>query len=171
MIFALDRETVPFFGQDWRRHPRVHFRMDGSHPVGASHHSKIVVIDDNLAFTGGLDLAKGRWDTPEHRAEDPRRADFNGAFLPPHHDAQVAVQGEAAAALGEIVRTRWWSSTGHRLRPPPARAAERWPEGLTPDLNDIKVAIARTEPAYSGIKEVREIEKLFQDSIEAARRW
>ncbi|MGH7855223.1 MAG: VTT domain-containing protein, partial [Candidatus Binatia bacterium] len=170
MIFALDRETMPFFGQDWRRHPRVHFRLDGSHPVGASHHSKIVVVDDNVAFTGGLDLAKGRWDTPEHRAEDPRRADFNGAFLPPHHDAQVAVQGEAAAALGEMVRNRWASATGRRLRPP-ARATKRWPDGLAPDMTGIKVAIARTEPAYAGTKEVREIERLFRDSIEAARRW
>jgi phospholipase D1/2 len=170
MIFALDRETMPFFGQDWRRHPRVHFRMDGSHPVGASHHSKIVVVDDSIAFAGGLDLAKGRWDTPEHPAEDPRRADFNGAFLPPHHDAQVAVLGEAAAALGEIVRKRWWSATGHRLRAP-APAAKRWPGGLAPDLTDVKVGIARTEPAYAGTKAVREIEKLFQDSIAAARSW
>ena len=170
MIFALDRETTPFFGQEWRRHPRVHLRMDGSHPVGASHHAKIVVIDDNVAFTGGLDLAKGRWDTPEHRAEEPRRADFNGAFLPPHHDAQVGVQGEAATALGEMVRKRWWYATGQRLRSP-APAANRWPEGLAPDLTDINVAISRTEPAYSGTKEVREIERLFQDSIAAARRW
>jgi phosphatidylserine/phosphatidylglycerophosphate/cardiolipin synthase-like enzyme/uncharacterized membrane protein YdjX (TVP38/TMEM64 family) len=170
MIFALDRETTPFFGQDWHRHPRVHFRMDGSHPVGASHHSKIVVIDDSLAFAGGLDLAKGRWDTPDHRAEDPRRTDFNGAFLPPHHDAQVAVEGEAAAALAEIFRNRWWRATGRRLRPA-ARPAPRWPDGLEPDISDINIGIARTEPAYSGAKEVREIERLFCDSIEAARRW
>jgi phospholipase D1/2 len=170
MIFALDRETTPFFGQGWRRHPRVHFRMDGNHPVGASHHAKIVVVDDNVAFIGGLDLAKGRWDTAEHRAEDPRRADFNGTFLPPHHDAQVAVQGEAAAALGEIVRNRWRSATGRRLRPP-ARAAEIWPDALTPDFTDVEVAIARTEPAYGGTREIREIENLFRDSIAAARRW
>jgi phospholipase D1/2 len=170
MIFALDRETMPFFGQDWRRHPRVHFRMDGSHPVGASHHSKIVVIDDSVAFVGGLDLAKGRWDTPEHRANDSRRADFNGASLPPHHDAQLAVQGEAAAALGDLVRKRWSSGIGRRLRAP-VLPANRWPASLTPDLTEVKVAIARTEPAYAGAKALREIEKLFQDSIEAARRW
>ena len=123
MIFALDRETMPFFGQDWRRHPRVHFRMDGSHPVGASHHSKIVVVDDSVAFVGGLDLAKGRWDTPEHRAEDSRRVDFNGAFLPPHHDAQVAVQGEAAAAFG---RCRQKSlAERHRATSPTSRAGGR----------------------------------------------
>ena len=80
MIFALDREMTPFFGPGWRRHPRVHFHMDGNHPIGASHHSKIVAIDDSLAFAGGLDIAKGRWDTPEHRQDDSRRADFNGAL-------------------------------------------------------------------------------------------
>jgi phospholipase D1/2 len=170
MIFALEREPTPFFGPGWSRHPRVHFHLDGSHPVGASHHSKIVVIDDSVAFAGGLDLAKGRWDTPEHRPEEPMRADNNGAFLPPHHDAQVAVEGEAAAALGELVRNRWWHATGQQLRAP-SRGADRWPGKLTPDLTGVKVAIARTEPAYSGAKEVREIETLFRDSIAAARNW
>lgn len=170
MIFALDREITPFFGPGWRRHPRVHFHMDGSHPVGASHHSKIVVIDDALAFVGGLDLAKGRWDTPEHRADDPRRTNFNGAALAPHHDVQVAVQGQAASALAELVRNRWWLATGRRLRPP-SREADPWPSGLSPDLANVQVAIARTEPAYAGVKEVREIETLFRDAIAAARRW
>ncbi|HKY07545.1 MAG TPA: VTT domain-containing protein [Candidatus Binatia bacterium] len=170
MIFALDRETTPFFGQGWRRHPRVHYRMDGSHPVGASHHSKIVVIDDSIAFAGGLDLAKGRWDTPEHPARDPRRTDFNGGFLPPHHDAQMAVDGDAAAALGDVVRARWRIAAGRRIRPP-VRKEERWPASLTPDVTGVTVGIARTEPAYSGAKAVREIENLFKDSIEAARRW
>jgi phospholipase D1/2 len=169
MIYALERETIPFFSPGWRRHPRVHFHMDGNHPVGASHHAKVVVIDDNIAFAGGLDLAKGRWDTPEHRSEDPRRADFNGAFLPPHHDAQIAVQGAAAAALGTLVRTRWWSATGRLLRPPSSAGGDRWPTGIAPDLTNVKVAISRTEPAYSGTKEVREIEALFRDAIAAAR--
>ena len=170
MIYALERETIPFFGPGWRRHPRVHFHMDGNHPVGASHHDKIVVIDDSVAFAGGLDLAKGRWDTPEHRAKDPRRADFNGAFLPPHHDAQIAVQGEAAAALGELVRKRWWSATGRLLRPP-SGGGDRWPGTLTPDLTTVRVAISRTEPAYSNGKDVREIESLFRDAIAAAQHW
>jgi phosphatidylserine/phosphatidylglycerophosphate/cardiolipin synthase-like enzyme/uncharacterized membrane protein YdjX (TVP38/TMEM64 family) len=170
MIYALDRESTPFFGPGWSRHPRIHFHLDGGHPVGASHHSKIVVIDDSVAFAGGLDLAKGRWDTPEHRPEEPMRAEPNGAFLPPHHDAQLAVEGEAAAALGELVRNRWWHATGQQLRAS-SRGTDRWPTTLIPDLIGVKVAIARTEPAYSGAKEVREIETLFRDSIAAARKW
>ena len=170
MIFALDREMMPFFGPGWRRHPRVHFHMDGNHPIGASHHSKIVAIDDSLAFAGGLDIAKGRWDTPEHRQDDPRRADFNGAVLPPHHDAQIAVAGETAAALGELARAHWWRATGQRLRAP-RRDGELWPRDVQPDFLHARVAIARTEPAYGGAKEIREIETLFRDAIAGGRRW
>ncbi|HXG49979.1 MAG TPA: VTT domain-containing protein [candidate division Zixibacteria bacterium] len=169
MIFALDREPVPFFGTGWRRHPRVHYHQDGSHPVGASHHEKIVVVDDAVAFVGGLDLAKGRWDTPEHRPVEPGRAEFNGAPLPPHHDVQLAVEGEIAAALGELVRSRWLRATGERLRAP-SPASNRWPPGETPDIQDIEIAIARTEPPYLGSRGTREIEQLHRDAIAAARR-
>ena len=43
---------------------RMHFAVDGAHPIGAVHHQKIVVIDDVLAFCGGIDLTLDRWDTP-----------------------------------------------------------------------------------------------------------
>lgn len=36
-----------------------------------SHHQKCVIIDQDLAFVGGLDLCFGRWDTPEHELTDP----------------------------------------------------------------------------------------------------
>ena len=168
MIFALERERPPLFGSGWSRHPRVHLHMDSAHPVGASHHSKIVVIDDHVAFTGGLDLAKGRYDTPDHRPRQAGRTDFNGTFLPPHHDVQIALSGNAAAALGDLVRNHWWRSTGERLRSP-ACSADPWPD-LAPDIRDVKIAIARTEPDYAGAEEVREIEALLRDSIAAARR-
>jgi len=170
MIFALDREMIPFFGPDWRRHSRIHFYMDGNHPVGASHHSKIVTIDDAVAFVGGLDLAKGRWDTPEHRPDDRRRADFNEALLPPHHDIQLAVEGEIAAALGEAARERWRRATRKQLAAPVTDAV-CWPDSLEPDLTDVKVAVARTEPQFAGAESIREIESLYQDAIAAARRW
>jgi phospholipase D1/2 len=170
MIFALDRELLPFFGPDWRRHSRIHFHMDGNHPIGASHHSKIVVIDDALAFVGGLDLTKGRWDTPEHLPRDTRRADSNGRYLPPYHDVQVAVAGEIAEAFGGLARERWRRATGQRPQEVVVKTG-RWPSSLEPDLSDVNVAIARTEPEHAGHKAVREIEHLFQDAIAAARRW
>jgi len=75
MIYALEREPLALFGRAWRKHPRLHFQLDANHPVGASHHQKVVVVDDAVAFVGGLDLAACRWDTSEHLAEDPRRVD------------------------------------------------------------------------------------------------
>ena len=35
-----------------------------------SHHEKLVVIDRNIAFVGGIDLAFGRWDTHSHSLID-----------------------------------------------------------------------------------------------------
>uniref|UniRef100_A0A7N6FHX6 Phospholipase n=1 Tax=Anabas testudineus TaxID=64144 RepID=A0A7N6FHX6_ANATE len=35
-----------------------------------AHHEKIVVIDQSVAFVGGIDLAYGRWDDREHRLTD-----------------------------------------------------------------------------------------------------
>ncbi|HVO91271.1 MAG TPA: VTT domain-containing protein [Terriglobales bacterium] len=171
MIFALERETWPFFAPSWRRHPRVHFHMDGNHPVGASHHSKIVVIDDALAFVGGLDLARGRWDTPEHRGRDPRRTDLNGAFLPPHHDVQMCVAGDVAVALGQLARERWRRATGKFPRARRPTGCHRWPKSLSPDLSNIGIAIARTEPKQGARSALHEIEKLFQAAIASAQHW
>ena len=38
-----------------------------------------------------------------------------------------------------------------------------------PDFTDVDIGIARTQPRYDGQTEVREVEALFLDSIEAAR--
>ena len=35
-----------------------------------THHEKTVVIDQTLAFVGGIDLCYGRWDTYEHPLND-----------------------------------------------------------------------------------------------------
>jgi len=169
VIFALERESPSIRKRRWQIHRRVQFRLDGGHPAGASHHQKIVVVDDAIAFVGGIDLTIRRWDTSEHRAYDPRRVDADGLPYAPMHDVQVAVDGEAAAALGYLVRERWRRATGRRLRPSQAHRNDLWPPGLTPDLEHVPVTIARTEPAYNGNPEVREVEALYLDAIAAAR--
>jgi phospholipase D1/2 len=167
---ALKRDAPPKFNRGWGVHSRIGFEMDASHPLGASHHSKVVVIDDAIAFVGGLDLAKGRWDTPEHPPKLEWRKDFDGSDLPPHHDVQLAVDGAAARALGDYARERWHNTTGERLRPPAAHS-DPWPAALKPDMTDVDIAIARTEPPYGKtLSEVREIEGLFKSAIAAARR-
>ena len=169
-LYALERESFPQYKWQWRTHRRFHFHMDDSHPLGGCHHQKIVVIDDAIAFVGGFDLTKCRWDTPEHRAEDPRRIDPDGNLYAPFHDFQMAVDGAAAAALGDLARIRWQRATGKKLYPPPRIDSNPWPFFLQPDMTNTQVAIARTEPAYAGNPAVREVEQLYLDAIAAARR-
>ena len=73
-IYLLERQLLPRFWLDWRRHGRVHAQVDSDHPPGASHHQKIVVVDNAVAFVGGLDLTINRWDTRAHRDEDRKPA-------------------------------------------------------------------------------------------------
>jgi phospholipase D1/2 len=169
MIYALEREFLPELRMAWRTPPRFHFRLDGRHPTGGAQHQKIVVVDDAMAFVGGFDFGAGRWDTSDHRPDHPARIDPWGNPYPPLHDVQLAVDGEAAGCLAELVRARWRRATGQRLRG--ARAGlDPWPPSLRPDLENVEVAIARTLPAFRRAAEVREVETLFLDSIAAARR-
>jgi phosphatidylserine/phosphatidylglycerophosphate/cardiolipin synthase-like enzyme len=99
MLYALEREWMMARKPGRPRNKRLHFRTDARHPVGASHHQKIVVIDDKLAFVGGLDLTRCRWDTPEHLPEHPLRRDPDDKPYAPFHDVQAMVDGDAARAL------------------------------------------------------------------------
>ena len=62
----------------WGTPRQIRFCLDDDLPFGASQHQKIVVVDDAVAFSGGLDLTTRRWDTREHRLDDPRRVDLAG---------------------------------------------------------------------------------------------
>jgi phosphatidylserine/phosphatidylglycerophosphate/cardiolipin synthase-like enzyme/uncharacterized membrane protein YdjX (TVP38/TMEM64 family) len=175
VIYTFEREPLPAVKFGWQSHRRVRFALDGEHPVGASHHQKIIVVDDRVAFVGGMDLTFARWDTPDHLPNDARRATQDGSIARPMHDVQVAVAGQTAAALGDLVRARWQAATGQTLRPPPSAAAERsndpWPADLAADVEDTEVAIARTVPATtSQARSVREIETLTLEAIAAAER-
>ena len=171
MVFAMERELFPVFKMGWSTHKRLHFHADDSHPLGASHHQKIVVIDDSVAFVGGIDLTKRRWDTSRHGAEDPLRIDPDGHPYPPFHDVQLAVSGEVAASLGELFRTRWEHATGEKLHAPSDAESDPWPSGLHVDMSDVPVAISRTEPKNSDLPEVKEIETLYLDAIASAQRY
>ncbi|HKA29112.1 MAG TPA: VTT domain-containing protein [Candidatus Binatia bacterium] len=170
LLFSLERELLPFVQLGWRTHRRVRFRLDANHPLSACHHQKIVVVDDSLAFVGGVDLTTGRWDTPAHAPDEPRRVELDGRPYAPFHDVEMAVEGPAAAALGRLARERWRRATGRWLRGPRQRH-DAWPDGLHADMEHVDVAIARTDPAFDGRPAVHEVEALYLDSIAAARRW
>jgi len=92
IAFLKTREIWPREVWDYKTPENVYTMMDDKIPMGGSQHQKIVVIDDEIAFTGGMDIAPKRWDTREHRLNEPERTD-EGEEYGPFHDAQVVTAG------------------------------------------------------------------------------
>ena len=170
-IKLLGRGTTVLRLARWAASSQIHFKLDGAHAVGASHHHKIVVIDDRLAFCGGIDMTADRWDTRAHLdGDEHRKRPTTRRRYDPWHDATMAVDGKVAAALGEHSRERWRAAGGEPIEPPSA-SSDPWPEELDPHLRDVDIAIARTRAEYDGEECVREIEALYVDMIRSAERF
>ena len=168
VIYATDREPLPAVNLGWATPPQIQVCLDDVLPLGASHHQKLVVIDDAVAFCGGLDLTIGRWDTPEHRPAHPARRNPDEKPYGPFHDVQMCVDGEAAGLLARLVRKRWEAAACRR--PLPMRQkGDPWPESLVPDFAEVDLAVARTLPSIDGTSEIREIEALNLAAVERAQ--
>ncbi|XP_061614882.1 phospholipase D1-like isoform X2 [Phyllopteryx taeniolatus] len=80
-------------------HPNIKVMRHPDHVSSAvylwAHHEKIVVIDQSVAFVGGIDLAYGRWDDREHRL-----ADVGSVTFSPSQQAEASSGGAAAPADG-----------------------------------------------------------------------
>jgi phosphatidylserine/phosphatidylglycerophosphate/cardiolipin synthase-like enzyme len=95
------------------------------------HHEKITVIDDAVAFVGGIDLTTesgDRFDTNGH----PARGELGW------HDASCLLRGPAVTDVAAHFAQRWRDLTGNPL-PEPSPAA---PTG------DVEVQIVRTVPEH-----------------------
>lgn len=156
----------------WWLHRGIAFKFDAAHPLGCSHHQKIVTIDDNFAVCGGIDMTSDRWDTPEHREDDPRRhRPYSQKLYGPWHDLTMLVEGDAAGALAELGRERWTQAGGVPMLPCAPQAESAWPAQLKAEFENVEVGIARTRSAWGGLSEIREIEALFVEHIARARRF
>jgi phospholipase D1/2 len=167
VLYALEREVFPALSLNWKTPDQIRFCLDSHLPLGCSQHQKIVVVDDSVAYSGGLDLTIRRWDTPDHAASNDRRCDPSGQSYRPFHDVQAVVDGAAAQALGDLVRERWRNASCAEPDKPTV-VTDCWPQSVVPDFTEIDVGIARTIPESKGANEVREVELLFLDMIDAA---
>lgn len=177
VLYSLSREMLPTLSLGWATPDRIHLGLDDAIPLEAAQHQKLVVIDDAVAFCGGMDIALRRWDTSEHRPGDARRIDPDGELYPAVHDAAMAVEGPAARALGDHVRERWRLAIGETIEAPEV-ASSPWPEALpgAPALPPVvggpcTVTLARTTAAYNGHTGAFEILGLYLSAIKAARRF
>jgi len=169
VLYALEREILPALSLNWSTPDQVRFCLDDRAPLGCSQHQKIVVVDDQIAYSGGLDLTIRRWDTSDHELQNPHRIDPSGEPYRPFHDVQAIVDGEAARALAELARERWREADGSR---PSAVETDHdcWPSCVAPHFSNVQVGISRTLPGCNDQPPIREVEKLFFDSIAAAER-
>jgi phosphatidylserine/phosphatidylglycerophosphate/cardiolipin synthase-like enzyme/uncharacterized membrane protein YdjX (TVP38/TMEM64 family) len=174
LLYSFDRELPPIYGLGWKPSRRIHIHYDNTIPIGASHHQKIIVLDDRVAFSGGLDLTSRRWDTCAHKADESRRT-AEGKPYPPFHDAVMAVSGAAARALGDLAAERWQAATG--AAPPRSRSARRqqpaaksWPAEVPVAVADVDIAISRTAPATPSTPAIQEVEAMYLDLIRSAQR-
>ncbi len=98
----------------------------GHWPVGidiqhASYHQKFMVVDNDVAFIGGMNLRRVDWDTNEHLVFDPRRMLFDATQAEreavadhdefpdtgPRKDYMVRIEGPAAQDAADIFKKRW----------------------------------------------------------------
>ncbi|MFL9711403.1 VTT domain-containing protein [Methylobacillus sp. Pita1] len=180
----LSAERESFSEAKWKLSgaDNLHFIFDGQLPLGASHHQKVVVIDDELAFCGGMDVAIARWDNRHHHPRNPDRLDPDGSMkmglekrFDPYHDVQVLVAGPVAAVLARLVRYRWHFGGGKRAAK--VRQAHHnalppsWPASIKPVMERIGVGVSLTMPRFHRQPQVQQIERLYIDMIAKAERF
>ena len=170
MIYAMEREWLPELRFRWGHHRRMHFQLDDKHPIGASHHQKVVLVDNRIAFAGGLDISIWRWDTSDHRAENKERKDPSGKPYQPYHDVMILLEGDVVKALSELFATRWRRAAKESLdTSPPQSGPSPWPASISADMEDVDVGVSLTFSRYRDQPARLQVESLYLDAIGAAR--
>jgi phosphatidylserine/phosphatidylglycerophosphate/cardiolipin synthase-like enzyme len=128
-LFHPDRKEVRAVAEALGSGTQVRVALDAKERPLHCHHEKLVVVDGELAFVGGIDLTSysgNRLDTSDH----PARGSLGW------HDAATRIQGPAVADVADHFRLRWAETTGEELPEPtpPARAG------------DVELQVVRTTP-------------------------
>jgi len=127
----------------------------------ASFHQKSFVIDDRMAFVGGMNLKSTDWDTLDHRIYDDRRMYFESdgserravlqgerrSDVMPRKDYMVQLEGRIAADVNRNFQSLWQdridagSPYSQHASPAPVR------EMAGPSHGGVPMQIVRTMPA------------------------
>src|SRR5438105_1219975 len=110
-LFRPSRGDVRRTREALERGTRIRVGLDARERPMHCHHEKLVVIDDRVAFVGGIDLTTyegDRWDSRDHVARG--RLGW--------HDAAVMLRGPIVADVAEHFRLRWREVAHEELAQP-----------------------------------------------------
>jgi phosphatidylserine/phosphatidylglycerophosphate/cardiolipin synthase-like enzyme len=189
LLARLARGGVTIRALLWRSHTSlVGFNLDANRVVGTlvnragghsvadqrvrrfgSHHQKLLVVHAPndparcIAFVGGIDLSRGRHDSPDHHGDDdPVRIDRRYGRRPPWHDLQLELRGPAVGDVDLTFRERWEDRTPPDRRTPlravrrrlshePRRPGLLLRRPPPPEAGSHTVQLLRTYPARSKV--------------------
>ena len=128
-VFEPKRSDVKRIRDELTRGTRIRCVLDARERTMHCHHEKLVIVDDEVAFVGGIDLTSlsgDRWDTTSTR---------------PHgrlgwHDVATRLRGPAVADVAEHFRRRWQEVPSEPLPPPRPQ----------PPAGETTVQVLRTVP-------------------------
>ena len=128
-VFKPSRSTVREACAQLARGTKIQVELDARGRMMHCHHEKIVIVDDEVAFVGGIDLtalAGDRYDSTEH----PHKEGIGW------HDAGTRLRGPIVRDVAAHFALRWAATTGKALALPeePGKAG------------DVTVQLVRTVP-------------------------
>ncbi len=128
-VFKPSRAAVREVREELMRGTRVQCALDSHERPMHCHHEKLVIVDGEVAFVGGIDLTSlggDRFDASDH----PVRGSLGW------HDASSRVTGPSVADVGGHFDARWQAATGEQLDRAPT------PGGT----GDVELQVVRTIP-------------------------
>lgn len=157
-LFHPDRREVRRARDELVRGTRISMGLDTKERPFHCHHEKLVLVDDDVAFVGGIDLtnlAGDRLDSSEH----PRRDGIGW------HDSCLRIEGPLVGDVARHFLMRWRAVTGESLPDPPPAA----------ELEDgVEAQLVRTVPerVYDACRDGEwSILESYQRTLRAAARF
>jgi phosphatidylserine/phosphatidylglycerophosphate/cardiolipin synthase-like enzyme len=129
-LFHPSRADARHAARDLCHGSRIRCALDSHERPLHCHHEKLLIVDDLVAFVGGIDAttkAGDRFDSGAH----PSRAAVGW------HDAAARVEGPVVSDVARHFAMRWHEVTGERLPDPPPPADE---------AGDVSLQLIRTVP-------------------------